>query len=77
MFNLTSQSLASKYCLLLYKEAVSPSLIIQWSFNCTVNKTHQACVVLLAANSLLLNTSWRTWFETQSSEVQPSPADCY
>lgn len=40
-----------------------------------VNKTQQACVVLLAANSLLLNTSCRTWFETQSSEVLPPPAD--
>lgn len=75
MLNLTSRSLAPKYCLPLYKETVSLSLILQWSFHYTANKTHQACVVLLAANSHLLNTSCRTWFETQSSEVLLPPAD--
>lgn len=74
MLSLTSQSLGPKYCLPVYKETISLSLIIQWSFNYTVNKTHQACVVVLTANSLLLNTSCRTWFETQSSEVLPPPA---
>lgn len=64
-----------KYCLPFHRQTGCLLLIVQWSFNSMVNKTCQACVILLAATSLLLNTSSRTWFEIQSSEVLPPMAD--